>query len=237
MNKALFITGGAKRIGKSIAIEMAKLGYDIALHYNNSEYDARITAKTIRELKVKCEIYKADFSTNDSLKNLFDNVLHDFPNLEMLINSASIFEPDKISELTVESLTNQTKINAISPIILMNQFCEKVKKGEIINIVDSRIKWNDLNYFSYSLSKKMLADATIMAAKEYISKIRINAIAPGAIIASLKYNDKTISKNKKIKGIDRTKSILEAIKYLNLNSYVTGEILYVDGGLQLKNNL
>ena len=180
--KSALITGGAKRIGKAIAVHLAESGFDIALHYNTSKKEALETAREIKGLGQKCLIFKCDFNKISNTLSLIKEVKKSFPSLNLLINNASIFKEGLLTNTDVNQFENHFNINLKTPFFLSRDFAKLCKRGHIINILDTNITRKHSKYFSYNLSKKMLHEFTKMAAVELAPNIRVNAVAPGPIL-------------------------------------------------------
>ncbi|HOW36205.1 MAG TPA: SDR family oxidoreductase [Candidatus Omnitrophota bacterium] len=239
MPAAALVTGGSKRIGKEIALALASMGYAIALHYNQSKEDAKKTATQIKAKGRSCEIFQCDLSNENETRLLVTNVKKRFSNLNLLINSASIFESSKLaSPNTIHSLSRHFAVNFKAPYILSCEFYRLCKKGSIINLLDANITKNKTGYPEYLLSKKALADFTRVAAVEFAPYIRVNAIAPGLILPP---EGKTnaylnrLAKNIPLKTRGSTAQITSTVKFLAENQYLTGQIIFVDGGAHLLN--
>jgi len=237
MKETALITGGAQRIGREISIFLASLSYDIALCYNTSEKDAQDTAKAIRALDRKCELFKSDLSEEDNLYSLIPAVMKKFHDLHVLVNNASIFKRATIEKTDVELFDKHIGINLKAPFFLSKEFAKAVKRGSIINILDTRISSDRTTYAAYSLSKKALAEVTRMSALEFAPDIRVNAIAPGLILPpegkSDEYLDR-LAEKVPLKRKGNTKNVTEAIRFLLSNDYITGQIIFCDGGEHLK---
>ncbi|HOV14171.1 MAG TPA: SDR family oxidoreductase [Spirochaetota bacterium] len=236
MKNVALITGSAKRIGKHIAITMAKEGYDIAIHYFNSEYDASDTKNEIKKIGVNCEIFKCDLSDENETSALIKNVKSIFPDLNTLINSASIFQKSKLTETTNSLFDSTININLKAPFILTRDFAKLIKKGNIINLIDAKISNNNFSYSAYSLSKKGLLELTYLSAKELAPDIRVNGIAPGLILPpdgeDYTYMDE-LSKKMPLKSVGNVQNISDGIKFLLNNDYITGQVIFIDGGFHL----
>lgn len=235
---AVLITGAAKRIGHAIALELAKDGYDIAVHYGHSKDDALQTARQIKRLGRRAEIFRADLSRYHDVSDLIKNVKKVFPNLSILINNASVYEAGKLAETEVELLEEQMDVNFRAPFFLSRDFARVCKRGHIINLLDTRIAKNSSRYLVYTLSKKSLEALTKLAASDLAPRIRVNAIAPGVILPAV--DGSNANMKKLIQRIPLRKKgnvgyIISALRYLLENDFVTGQILYVDGGQHLSN--
>ncbi len=236
MKKAAFITGAAERLGKAMALALAGMGYDIALHYNSSEKHAKKTAEEIKSLGRKCGIFKADLSDIKGIKPLTARVFRTFPNCSLLINNASIFENRDFMEVTEESFDREFALNFKAPFFLSQEFSRRKSAEIIVNMLDTRVSRIEPGHFVYNLSKKALRDFTLMAARALGPKIRVNGICPGPILPPPGKDSKylrRISGNTPLGKPGHPDYVISALKYILDNSYVTGECLYVDGGQHL----
>lgn len=236
MGNTALITGGAKRIGSAIAKKLAQMGYNIALHYNTSNNDAIELKKQIENIGVRCALFKCDLSIEEEVLNLIPEAIKIFNDIDLLINNASIFNKATLIE-TETGLFNRTfNTNLKAPYLLIRDFAKLVKKGNIINIIDTKITKNDFLYSCYTLTKKSLKDLTLMAAKELGPEIRVNGIAPGLILEPegkpISYLDK-LAKNIPLKKKGSVKAVTDALGFLIENDFITGQILFVDGGQHL----
>ena len=229
------ITGAAKRLGKEIAQRLASRGINIMIHYNSSQQEAETFKNELSERypSQNFEIIKANLSNPAEFMDLIMKTKNKFPDLNILVNSASIFEDDRFREVSIEQYNNILTTNLTAPFFLCQQFANSVSEGLIVNFLDSRIVKNKTDYFTYSLFKKTLKDLTIMLAKELAPKIRVNAIAPGAILPSpgktwdaISYLLPTIP----LQQWGSVEDIVKAMEFFLDNPYITGQIIYVDGG-------
>lgn len=236
MKKAALVTGGAHRIGRAIALELACSGYDIALHYNSSKRQALKTARDVKNSDVRCLLFPCDFNKERDVFCLIEKVKRVFPCLNILINSASIFERRGFKDSDAELFNRTMNINLKTPFILSRDFARVFKKGHIINILDAKIATNQGAYFAYLLSKKAMAVFTTMAAKSLAPKIRVNGIALGPMLPPKGKNEEyldAIVKKTPLAKRGETGHIISAVRFLIENEFVTGQILYVDGGQHL----
>ncbi len=230
------ITGGSKRIGKGIATKLARLGYTIVLHYNSSDVEAAQTLQEIKQIQPKSIAIKIDLADLQSTETLIKKIFQSFPDLSLLVNSASIFEKQSIKDTTTEMLLKQTTINYMTPFILAREFAHYVQGGNIINILDAKVKHSESGLSSYLISKKALFAFNEIAALEFAPTIRVNAIAPGAILPPPGKSEEYFSTLKDripLKRNGTTGDIEEALNFLLENTYITGQVIYVDGGMYL----
>ena len=167
-----------------------------------------------------------------------EKVRGDFPGLELLVNNASIFERATIKDTDEEFLQRHFDINFKAPFFLMRDFASlSVKGGHIINIVDTRLAKAGTSYAAYLLSKKALSELTRMAAVEFAPGIRVNAIAPGLILPPEGEGEayiEELAKRLPLRKRGDTKDVIRAVNYFMESEFVTGEILFIDGGEHLK---
>ena len=229
---AALVTGASARLGYSMAEHLAKRGYDIALHYGRSQDKAQKAAEDIKNLGVECVPIQADLSKPEQVATLMSKALKQFPHISLLINSASVFEAACVADTSDELLRRQMAVNFEAPFILTRHFTNSVKGGVIVNMLDERISRNDPSHAAYTLSKKALKDLTMISARELAPSIRVCAIAPGYILPP---SSGAVDEDKVLKQIPLarkggTKDILLALDYILEADYVTGQVLYVDGG-------
>ena len=233
------ITGGAVRLGKVFSETLADAGYKLAIHYNTSSEQAAITAEEIKKKGVDVQTFQFDFSQKNDVSILIKNVREQFPDLNVLINSASAYDQANMMETSELILERQFKINFLTPYLLTQAFVQQCKSGDVINIIDNKIAFNQYQYSAYVLSKKSLAEFTRLSAVELAPDIRVNGIAPGVIlpasVRSQEYIDWRVN-GIPLKQQGQTKNITQALQYFLTNKFVCGQILYVDGGESLTND-
>lgn len=242
MYKTALITGAAKRVGRAMALHLASQGWNIAIHYNTSEPEARqfCDELTGNYPNQRFELFKADLNLPEEVELLIPQVILQMGSLDLLINNASVFEPVKLGETTTGFFDRQMNVNFKAPFILLRDFAQLLHSGVIVNFVDTRIVTNQSNFAAYSISKKALWELTKMAALEFGPDIRVNAIAPGLTLPPEdKGEDYLLKLAEKItmKRPGGLEPILKSLDYILDNDYLTGQLLFCDGGenLGLKN--
>lgn len=233
--KTALVTGAAKRLGRAAALHLAGQGYNIALHYNSSKAQAMDTAQAIYKKGVRCELFACDLADEKAVKELLPKVHKAFPNLNLLVNSASIFIPNKFGDKDLDLFKAHWDINFKAPYILSCAFSRLVKKGQVVNFIDANVAKHESRYADYLLTKKALYEFTQMAAVQWGPALRVNGIAPGMILPPIHHPDdrKARARNIPLKRVGDPKYVLQALQYLLDNDYVTGQVLAVDGGEQL----
>ncbi len=236
MNGTALITGGAKRIGKQIALYLADQGYNIALHYNTSTSEADETRKEILQKSRKCEVFQYDLKDENNISKLINDVTKQFSDLNILLNNASIFQEASFIDTTTNFFNEMFLINFKAPFFLTKEFAKYAKKGNVINFLDTRISKNRSKYFIYTLTKKTLEDFTKMAALELAPDIKVNAIAPGFVLPPDDCDKDIFEQFTRKLPLQKNcsiKDLFNAISYILNNSSITGQTLFLDGGESL----
>ncbi|MDC2965590.1 SDR family oxidoreductase [Alphaproteobacteria bacterium] len=235
--KAL-VTGGAQRIGASIAVHLANMGIDVAVQYNSSEKEMNNIKNKVMSLGVKFNAFQCDFSEDCDFDIFFQKVKKVHGNIDLLINNASTFRFDTIKKTSHKIFDNHINVNLKAPFFLSKNFVEQLsnKDGLVVNIIDQRVK-NITPYFtSYTLSKSALYAMTKSLAVFLAPKIRVNGISPGPTLKSVNQTTKQF-KDQILRTPMKRKVELDeinnALEYLIKNKSITGEILTLDSGQSL----
>ncbi len=231
------ITGSARRLGKYFALMFAEAGYNIALHCNSSVEEAEETAKDIRvNYGVKCELFSQDLNKAALLPHLVESVLDTFPDLNVLVNNASVFGQGTLMQTDEALFDLQMGVNLKAPFFLTKAFAKVVKNGSVCNILDTYISTNVYQHTAYLMAKKALAGFTGTAARELGPNIRVNGVAPGLILPSNEEEVelfRVISKKLPLQNIGQPEDVAKAVLFLTESSYITGQVIHVDGGRHL----
>jgi pteridine reductase len=233
--KKVLITGAAKRIGRQIALALVAEGAEIVIHYNHSEKEAQEFCNILTESGGRAWIVKADFDNPQEFQTLISAAAAKAGSLDFLINSAAIFSLGAFKNMDFENFVHNIQINAWVPYVLSRDFANIIGRGQIINILDTRISTIDLEHAPYYLSKRLFADMTRMMAIEFAPSIKVNAISPGLILPP-EDKDKNyineLAENIPLKRYGDPSDISDAVIFLLKSTFVTGQILNVDGGQQ-----
>ena len=248
MTRAL-VTGAGDRIGRAIAIFLARQDYDVAVHFSGSETAACETVRLIRETGRNAEILQADFLDEDQTKTLVERAsLALDGKLTCLVNNASIFEQDSLVTGTRKSWDRHIETNLRAPYVLIQDFAQQVPKktrdtwgepeasGVVINIIDQRVRKLTPQFSSYTIAKMGLWALTRTAAQELAPQIRVNAIGPGPTLQGVHQTDQAFVDQRAATILKRganPEDITAAVGYLLNAPAVTGQLLCVDGGQHL----
>ncbi|MGN7661821.1 MAG: SDR family NAD(P)-dependent oxidoreductase [Anaplasma sp.] len=178
------VTGATRRLGRAMAIFLAaKFGYDVFAHYHASHGDALTLQTIIQDTYGKrCLLFQSDLRDSSCLDRLVQHAFSEMPYCSTLINNASVFRSSSFKQLSMQEFEDNYNIHVKAPLFLTQHFVNACAgKGTVINIVDTAITRFKTLYFAYLLSKKSLADLTVMAAEEFAENMRINAVCPAQI--------------------------------------------------------
>tara|TARA_B110000305_G_scaffold56191_1_gene62057 strand:+ start:38960 stop:39730 length:771 start_codon:yes stop_codon:yes gene_type:complete len=238
-SRTVLITGGATRIGKHIALGLARDGWNIAIHFNESQADAVEVNKTIKDLGVKSIAVQADLAHDDAVKGLISKVRQELGCVDCLINNASMFSFDTPQEFDRANLEKHMAVNLYAPMLLISEFAKQVSKGTaacVINLLDQKTHNLNSDFFSYTLSKIALEAATKLFASSLGPNIRVCGLAPGITLPSGEQTTSEFQKAHKLAPLGKSslpEDIVDAVKYLISAQAVTGTTLIVDGGQHL----
>jgi pteridine reductase len=236
------VTGGAHRLGKAFALTLARMGYDLLLHYHSAEEQAHKTKNEIESLGVKVHLFKADLTQPTQIQSLFSTLdsLISLTNyhLLLLVNSAAIMPVGNPRELELKDWDSALDLNLRAPFLLAQEAAKRMTKagGLIINITDIGAQKAWSRYPSYTVSKSALESLTKLLARAFAPSIRVNAIAPGLVMQSDVVTpeqwDKLINRLP-LKRAATLDEITSALEFLIKNEYITGQTIVVDGGYSL----
>lgn len=236
--KTVIVTGGAKGIGKAIALAFAKEGANIVLNYRSTVSDELI--KEIENFGVKCLTIKADVSNFEEAREVVEKAKEEFGSIDILINNAGITRDNLLLKMTEEdfdSVINTNLKGAFNMIKHASKIMLKQKSGSIINMSSVVGLTGNAGQVNYSASKAGMIGMTFSTARELASRgITCNAIAPGFITTDMTdvLPDKikeTILNTIPLKRFGETEEIATTAVFLAKNKYITGQVISVDGGM------
>jgi NAD(P)-dependent dehydrogenase (short-subunit alcohol dehydrogenase family) len=233
----ILITGGAVRLGKNLAEHFAAKGYDILVHYNSSVKEAEELLKTFPAGGGSIKLFQADLSDKAQAEGLIETIHSKGINLDIIINSASIFPEDSKEEFSEELLFKCIKINSLAAFYISRKYSELYEKGVIINIIDTRASFYDRNHIAYNISKRILGDLTKDLAIELSPSFRVNGILPGLILPPADKDENYIKSrtgSNLLLTHGKPEDICAAAEFLALSTFISGEFIHVDGGAHIK---
>ena len=238
--KTALITGAAKRLGRATALALADNGINTIIHYNNSEQEASETVELSKAKGVLSGKIQYDFRNLNGIKSFVKAALSITGKLDFIINSASIYQEDNLEILNETNVDRSIHLNTMAPFVLAREFKNICTRGSIINFLDARMTDFEPKHISYQLSKQMLFNLTKMMSLEFAPDIRVNAVAPGIIIPDNINNEESLFSLKEgnpLKRIGTPDEVSSTVLFLLQNEFITGQVIYVDGGRNLRGNV
>jgi pteridine reductase len=233
MSPLALVTGAAHRLGKVFALTLARLGYDIVLHYHSSEEEALQNKAEIESLSRRVILAQADLTDPAQIQSLVSTL----QSLDVLVNSAAFMPSGNVDALSIENWDTALDLNLRAPFLLAQQCAKKMTKGGVIvNITDVGAQKTWSRYPSYTVSKAALESLTRILARALAPQIRVNAIAPGFVLQSdivpAEEWERLVGRIP-LKRPARSEELSSALEFLLKNEYITGQTIVVDGGYSL----
>lgn len=238
--RTALVTGAARRIGRAVSLALAGQGIRVVVHYDRSEQEAVAVCDEIKRSGGYAWPVRGDLMDSERAAQLFADAVALGGEIDILINNASIFKQDTLWEMTEESILTNFRIHAISPLVLARAMAKQGIEGHIVNLLDTRVTVYDREHASYHISKRALSTLTRMLAIELAPKIAVNAIAPGLILPPAGEDETYLQKlvyTNPLKRHGGPEDIAEAMLFLLRSRFITGQILYVDGGYHMKGHM
>ncbi len=238
-SRCVLITGAAKRIGRALALDFARGGWDVAIHYHSSSNDADMLVSEIEALARRAIAVRCDLSDTEAVRQLVPRCMDQLGQISCLINNASEFRFDSIADLSPESWDLHLDINLKAPVFLAQALAHNLpadSEGHVINVIDQRV-WNlTPEFFSYTVSKAGLWSATRMLAQALAPRVRVNAIGPGPVLKSIHQTPEDFDREVQSTLLERGTTpheIAHAIRFILNAPAMTGQMLALDGGQHL----
>jgi len=235
--KTAVVTGAARRVGRAISTALGEAGANVVIHDHQSlRGECENLCDEMERFGVKAWIVTADFEDPADSASVINRALRVAGNIDILVNSAAIFVGDTLRDADFKDLMHHMQVNAWAPLILSREFARLVGRGKIINLLDTRISGYDWKHVSYIMSKHALHILTKMTALEFAPGITVNAVAPGLILPppgkDMGYLEELAS-TVPLKRHGGPGDIVDAVLFLLRSEFITGQVIYVDGGRHL----
>lgn len=234
--RTALVTGGARRIGRAVALALAEAGADVVVHYNRSEAEAREAVREIERLGRRAWAVPADLRHEQEVRTLFAEARRFAGPLQVLVNSASTFPPSTFAEFTREELIESVEVNAWAPLAAARCFVGQVEAGAIVNFLDTRVVGYDWGHVAYHAGKTLFELFTREMALRWAPRFRVNAVAPGLILPPEGEGPEYLERLKggvPLERVGAARDVTDAVLFLLRASYLTGQVIWVDGGRHL----
>src|SRR6266513_6142352 len=236
--KNALVTGAAKRLGRAIALDLARHGWNVAIHYHTSEREARVTAKDAHTAGARAALVKGDLSREEETAEIVGYAAQELGTITALINSASVFENDQWYSADRGSWDKHLNVNLRAPLVLAQTFARQLRDGHgaIVNLLDQRLMKPAPDFLSYGVSRAGLHWLTITLAQALAPRIRVNAVAPGPTLKAARQSTAHFQREQRSTILghgSEPQDVCDAVRYLLDAKAVTGQTLTVDGGQHL----
>lgn len=233
------VTGGAVRLGRALSLGLAEQGVRVGVHYGTSDIAARAVVEEIRVLGGQALAVQADLSQPKEAPSLVDRVAAHFGRVDVLVNSAAIFEPGGWDDTTLAGWDRHVAINLTSPFFLSQAFARQVgpgRTGHIVNIADWRGERPGADHIAYAVTKSALIGLTRSLAVALAPDIQVNAIAPGLILPPPGEGPEYLAARAAgipARRVGSPQEVVHAMTFLLRSDFVTGDVVSVTGGQHL----
>lgn len=235
IQRVALVTGGGVRLGRALSLGLAEAGFDVAVHYRSSAGPAAEAVERIRGLGREAVAVEGDLADADTPAAVIGAVRDAFGRLDLLVNSAAGFEPTSLREADADTWDRVMDVNVRAPHLLVREATDLLSAahGAVVNVVDLSAfqPWRD--YPVHAVSKAALAHLTRVQARTLAPAVRVNAVAPGAVLPPHDYPDERTEELRRrapLQALGTPEDVVRAVLYLADAPYVTGQILAVDGG-------
>lgn len=247
--RTVLVTGAAKRLGREIALALAKDGWQVAVHYRDSLEDATKTVADCARLAGASASFRANLTNEAAVRNLLPKVIHHFGRVDAVVNSASTFEHDTAASFSFGAMDKHLRSNTGAAIVLAQALHAHVLArdasasapargplGVVVNLLDQKL-WNqNPDFFSYTLSKAALEAANTMLAMALSPQLRVVGVAPGLTLTSHLLTPEKFEALHQLSPLGRSSTaadVAATVKFAIDNQSITGTTLLVDGGQHL----
>jgi NAD(P)-dependent dehydrogenase (short-subunit alcohol dehydrogenase family) len=237
--RVALVTGGAKRLGREIALALADASWDIAVHFHTSQAEAEQTADTIRRRGRRAACFQCDLSDEAAVNTLVPRVVAQFGAVHCIVNNASLFDFDGAGDFQVARLDAHMHTNLCAPILLaqaLHAATPEGGQGVVVNLLDQKLYNLNPDFLSYTLSKAALQNATTLLAQALAPKVRVIGVAPGlTLISHMQTNEEFALAHgmSPLGESSRPEEVAQTVVFVAQNRAFTGSTLLVDGGQHL----
>lgn len=238
MPKVALVTGGAVRIGRAITLGLAEAGYQVVVNYHTSESEALKVTRQIEELGGTAAVAPGDVSLAEDVSRIADTVRDRFGRLDLLVNNASLFPSGDLLEVEEGDWDRVMAVNLKGPFLMVKAVADLLEAsgGRIVNLVDLSAFQPWVGHPHHAVSKAGLLHLTRVMARAMAPRVRVNAIAPGAVLLPEGYDEGTVERSREraaLGTLGTPEDVVRTVLFLERSPFITGEVIVVDGGRML----
>ncbi len=235
IQRVALVTGGAVRLGRAISLGLAESGYDLVVHYRSSEDAAAEVARTAEGLGRRCMVFQADLADPSAPDALVEAARASFGRLDLVVNSAASFDARPLAAVDAAAWDGVMDLNVRAPHLLVRaaEGLLRSARGAVVNVLDLSAfqPWSE--HPAHAVSKAALAQLTRVQARALAPEVRVNAVAPGAVLPPEGYPPEfleALRSRTPLGTLGTPDDVVRAVVFLAGATFVTGQILAVDGG-------
>jgi len=235
VQKVALITGGAIRIGRAITLGLADAGYDVAINYHTSSSEATSVARKVEAMGRKALVVGGDVSNAEEIDRIVAQIRENFGRLDLLVNNASIFRSAPLLSIEETEWDRVMAVNLKGPFLMVKATADLLTRarGNVINLVDLSAFQPWIEYPHHAVSKAGLLHLTRVMARALAPHVRVNAIAPGAVLLPESYGEEEKRRsveNSLLGTLGSPEDVVRTVLFLERSPFITGEVIVVDGG-------
>ena len=239
VRQVALVTGGAVRIGRAVTLGLAETGYDLVVHYHSSEGPAREVARSIEELGRRAVTVQGDLADPATAERLADAARTEYGRLDLLVNNASLFRALPLLEIDEEEWDRVMDVNLRAPFLVVRAAADLLQaaSGCVVNIADLSAFRPFPSYPHHSVSKAGLVQLTRVMARGLAPRVRVNAVAPGTVLPPEDATEDEIRREAErsaLGTVGAPEDVVRTVLFLAGSPFVTGEVIVVDGGRELR---
>ena len=236
--RTALVTGGARRVGRAIAIGLARAGGDVVIDHSNSDAEAGEVADLVRREGRRAAVVRADVASAAGRRDMIETAVSQFGRLDILVNNASLFERTAFQDITESDFDRVIGVNLRGPFFLCQEAAPLLKKetGVIINIADLSAMQAWPTFAHHAISKAGLLHLSRVLARALAPEVRVNCIVPGTILppADFEGEDYADGRDRRVTAREGSpQDVVDALLWLIRADFVTGQTVIVDGGRTL----
>ncbi|MEO5813825.1 MAG: SDR family oxidoreductase [Gemmatimonadaceae bacterium] len=233
------VTGAGRRVGRAIAVALGREGMHVAVHYNESVEGARDTSQLIEEAGGKASLVRADLRDVTACEQLIDSLVLEHGELHTLVNSAAEMVRTPVGEVSQHVWDDMFALNVRAPFFLSQRAAPVLRraKGNIVNIADLAAFETWTGYVPHGITKAAVVQMTRALAHALAPEVRVNAIAPGVVMLPEDFDPEAAEHLRRSTPLQRfgtAEDVAQAVVYLLHAEFVTGEVIFVDGGRHVR---
>lgn len=234
--KTVLVTGGARRLGRAICLSLSRAGARLVIHAHTSVKQAEGLRAEIESAGGEARVVTGDLARSGGAEEVYRDATEAGP-VHWLVNNAAVYPTCTLRDLTAEVLDHCHRVNVVAPAILTRLLAESGSGEAVVNLLDARMLDYDALHVPYQLSKRGLLTLTRLAALEYAPRLRVNAVAPGLVLPPEGRDASFLERHARsnpLQSWGSAEAVADAVLFLLMAEFVTGQVVYVDGGRHLR---